>query len=118
MPTYRRDLSAIAPYEPGLPIEEVARRHGLDPRRIIKLASNESPYGPFPAAIDAMVRSAATTNRYPDNEGYDLREGLGKSLGIEPASIWLGEARPSCSAPWRWRWAAPAPTPSMPGRPS
>ncbi len=90
MPTYRRDLSAIAPYEPGLPIEEVARRHGLDPRRIIKLASNESPYGPFPAAIDAMVRSAATTNRYPDNEGYDLREGLGKSLGIEPASIWLG----------------------------
>ncbi|MGA7269843.1 MAG: histidinol-phosphate transaminase [Acidimicrobiia bacterium] len=90
MPTYRRDLSAIAPYEPGLPIEEVARRHGLDPRQIIKLASNESPYGPFPAAVDAMTQSASTTNRYPDNEGYDLREALGKHLGVEPASIWLG----------------------------
>ena len=90
MPTYRPDLAAIAPYEPGLPIEEVARRHGLDPATIIKLASNESPYGPFPEAVEAMTRAATSTNRYPDNEGYDLRGAIGRHLGVDPASVWLG----------------------------
>src|SRR5690606_22724275 len=76
MPTYRPDLAAIAPYEPGLPVAEVARRHGLDPDSIIKLASNESPSGPLPDAIEAMQQALRTTNRYPDNEGYDLRSAL------------------------------------------
>lgn len=90
MPTYRPDLAEIAPYEPGLPIEEVARRHGLDPSSIIKLASNESPYGPFPAAVEAMTEAAGHTNRYPDNEGYELREALAKHLGMDQSAIWLG----------------------------
>lgn len=90
MPTYRPDLAAISPYEPGLPVSEVARRHGLDPRDIIKLASNESPYGPFPEALEAMAAAATEANRYPDNEGYDLREAVGKHLGVDPGSVWLG----------------------------
>lgn len=90
MPTYRPDLAEVAPYEPGLPIEEVARRHGLDPASIIKLASNESPYGPFPEAIEAMAAAAEIANRYPDNEGYDLRERLSEVLGVPSGSIWLG----------------------------
>lgn len=90
MPRYRPDLAEIAPYEPGLPIEEVARRHGLDPASIVKLASNESPYGPFPEAVEAMVGAAAHSNRYPDNEGHELREALAKHLGVEPAALWLG----------------------------
>ncbi|HJR91543.1 MAG TPA: histidinol-phosphate transaminase [Acidimicrobiia bacterium] len=90
MPMYRPGLAQIAPYEPGLPIEEVARRHGLDPGDIIKLASNESPWGPFPEAIEAIGRAALTTNRYPDNEGYELRESLAKHLGLDPAAIWIG----------------------------
>ena len=89
MPTYRPDLAAIDPYEPGLPIEEVARRYGLDPAKIVKLASNESPYGPFPEALDAMAVAAAHANRYPDNEGYDLREALSRHLGVPSDAIWL-----------------------------
>ena len=90
MPTYRPDLAAIDPYEPGLPIEEVARRYGLDPAKLVKLASNESPYGPFPEALDAMAVAAAHANRYPDNEGYDLREALSRHLGVPSDAIWLG----------------------------
>lgn len=90
MPQYRPDLAGIAPYEPGLPIEEVARRFGLDPLSIIKLASNESPYAPFPEAVEAMAAAAARANRYPDNEGYELRDTLGKHLAIDPSSLWLG----------------------------
>jgi histidinol-phosphate aminotransferase len=90
MPTYRPDLAAIDPYEPGLPIEEVARRYGLDPARIVKLASNESPYGPFPEAVEAMAAAAAQANRYPDNEGYDLREALSRHVGVPSDAVWLG----------------------------
>lgn len=90
MPTYRPDLAEIAPYEPGLPIEEVARQYGLDPAHIIKLASNESPFGPFPEAVEAMAAAAAQANRYPDNEAYDLRASLGKYLRVDPAAVWVG----------------------------
>src|SRR5690606_7156517 len=90
MPTYRPDLAAIAPCEPGLPVAEVARRHGLDPDSIIKLASNESPSGPLPDAVEAMQQALRTTNRYPDNEGYDLRAALSDHLGVDAVSIWLG----------------------------
>lgn len=90
MPQYRPDLASIAPYEPGLPIEEVARRHGVDPATIIKLASNESPVGPFPEAVEAMTRAMTGTNRYPDNEGYELRGALSRHLGVAPDSVWLG----------------------------
>lgn len=90
MPTYRPDLAEISPYAPGLPVEEVARRHGLDPGRIIKLASNESPHGPFPEAIEAMAAAAPGSNRYPDNEGYELRGRLSEVLGLDREAIWLG----------------------------
>lgn len=90
MPRYRPDLARIAPYEPGLPVEEVARRHGLDPAGIIKLASNESPEGPFPEAVEAMAAMAAGSNRYPDNEGYALRRALGARLDVDPDCVWLG----------------------------
>lgn len=90
MPKYRPDLAEIAPYEPGLPVEEVARRHGLDPGSIIKLASNESPGGPVPAALAAIAAASRSANRYPDNEGYELRAALAKHLGVDSDSIWLG----------------------------
>ena len=49
----RPALSALVPYEPGKPVEEVQRELGL--ARVIKLASNEGPYGPVPAALEAMA---------------------------------------------------------------
>ena len=47
-------LGELRPYEPGKPVEEVQRELGLD--RVVKLASNEGPYGPFPAALEALAR--------------------------------------------------------------
>jgi histidinol-phosphate aminotransferase len=70
----RPALSALVPYEPGKPIEEVQRELGLE--RVVKLASNEGPYGPFPSALEAIARSAGGLNRYPDGGAYRLRAAL------------------------------------------
>ena len=64
----------LVPYEPGKPVEEVQRELGLE--RVTKLASNEGPYGPFPAAREALARSADELNRYPDGGSYRLRVAL------------------------------------------
>ncbi len=49
----RPALVGLVPYEPGKPVEEVQRELGLE--RVVKLASNEGPYGPFPAAQEAIA---------------------------------------------------------------
>ncbi len=60
---FRRSIAELVPYEPGKPVEEVQRELGLE--RVVKLASNEGPFGPFPAALEALERSARELNRYP-----------------------------------------------------
>jgi histidinol-phosphate aminotransferase len=77
-------------YEPGRPIEDVAREMGLDPRTIIKLASNENPLGPSPKAVVAMRKALATAHLYPDGGGFYLRQALAKKLGVEIDNIVLG----------------------------
>ena len=57
----RPALADLRPYEPGKPAAAVRRELGLD--RIVKLASNEGPYGPFPAALAACARQAPHHNR-------------------------------------------------------
>ena len=52
--SFRRALGGLVPYEPGKPVEEVQRELGLE--RVVKLASNEGPYGPFPTALEAIAR--------------------------------------------------------------
>ena len=52
----RPALAGIIPYEPGKPVEEVQRELGLE--RVVKLASNEGPFGPFPQALEALERCA------------------------------------------------------------
>jgi histidinol-phosphate aminotransferase len=71
---FSRALEGIVPYEPGKPVEEVQRELGIE--RVVKLASNEGPFGPFPAAIEAMERAQGELNRYPDGGAYRLREAL------------------------------------------
>ncbi|MBM3859930.1 MAG: histidinol-phosphate transaminase [Verrucomicrobia bacterium] len=77
-------------YEPGRPIEEVAREHGLDPRRIVKLASNENALGPSPKAVAAMRAALKTAHLYPDGSGFYLRRALAKKLGVGMDNIILG----------------------------
>jgi histidinol-phosphate aminotransferase len=76
----RRALDGLVPYEPGRPVEDVQRELGLE--RVVKLASNEGPYGPFPAARKAMARVEGELNRYPDGGAYRLRQALAERHGV------------------------------------
>ena len=68
-----RPCRSLVPYEPGKPVEEVQRELGLD--RCVKLASNEGPFGPFPAALEALAqRCRRGLNRYPDGGAWRLRD--------------------------------------------
>jgi histidinol-phosphate aminotransferase len=86
-PSYVR---SIAPYQPGKPISELAREMGLDERSIVKLASNENPRGIGPrtrAAIEAAIGEIA---RYPDGNGFELKQALAQRYGVDMSSIVLG----------------------------
>ena len=76
----RSALAGLVPYEPGKPVEEVQRELGLD--RVVKLASNEGPYGPFPAALEALERASLELNRYPDGGAYRLRHALAERHAV------------------------------------
>jgi histidinol-phosphate aminotransferase len=73
-------VNDLVPYEPGKPVEEVQRELGLD--RVVKLASNEGPYGPFPEALEAMERAVGELNRYPDGGAYRLRAALAERFDL------------------------------------
>jgi histidinol-phosphate aminotransferase len=83
-------VKAIAPYRPGKPIEEVAREYGLDPARIIKLASNENPLG-MPASARAAIQAALDElGRYPDGNGFELKAAIARKYAIPADWITLG----------------------------
>ena len=78
-------VAAIAPYEPGKPVEELQREFGIaDP---IKLASNENPLGPSPRAIAAIKAALADLNRYPDGANFELRKKIAARHGITPDRV-------------------------------
>jgi histidinol-phosphate aminotransferase len=83
-------LSQIPVYQPGRPIEEVARELGLPARDIIKVASNENPYGPSPAAIAAMEGVLRQLHLYPDGNAFYLKNRLAARLGVQPSNLILG----------------------------
>ena len=77
----RDALAGLVPYEPGKPVEEVQRELGLE--HVVKLASNEGPFGPFPSAAEAIAASVADLNRYPDGGCYRLRAALAERHGVD-----------------------------------
>ena len=84
----RPALEQIVPYEPGKPVEEVQRELGLE--RVVKLASNEGPYGPFPRALEALDRIRGDLNRYPDGGAYRLRAALADRHGVAFEEVAIG----------------------------
>ena len=86
-PSYVREL---ARYIPGKSIEDVARDLNLDPKTIVKLASNENPRGPSPGVLAAIATAAAEASRYPDGNGFALKAALSNALGVDAAQIVLG----------------------------
>jgi len=83
-------LKDFPSYQPGRPIEEVARELGLPAADIIKVASNENPLGPSPAALAAMQKVLARLNLYPDGNAFYIKQRLAEKLGVQPANLVLG----------------------------
>ena len=83
-------VAAIAPYQAGKPIEELAREFGLDPKQIIKLASNENPLGMPESARLAIVAATAQLGRYPDPAGFELKQVLSARWSVPQNWLTLG----------------------------
>ena len=84
----RNEVSRLSPYIAGKPIEEVKRELGLD--KVVKLASNENPYGPSKKAIEALINTVSDTNIYPDSISYSFKTELSKMLNIKNENIFCG----------------------------
>jgi histidinol-phosphate aminotransferase len=78
----------LSPYVTGKPMSELARELGLTD--IIKLASNENPLGPSPAALAAMHAALADAWLYPDGNGHELKLALAARHDVAPGQITLG----------------------------
>jgi histidinol-phosphate aminotransferase len=85
---FRASIADLVPYEPGKPVEAVQRELGLD--RVVKLASNEGPFPPFPAALEAMERGERELNRYPDGGVWALRSALAEHAGVAFEEVIVG----------------------------
>jgi histidinol-phosphate aminotransferase len=83
-------VRAIAPYQAGKPISEVAREYGLNEADIVKLASNENPFGVPESAKAAMAAAAAELGRYPDANGFELKAALAARYDVPADWITLG----------------------------
>ena len=83
-------IHSIAPYQPGKPISELAREMGLDEHSIVKLASNENPFGTSPLALEAMAKALKEVMRYPDGHGFELKTALSKKYTVDSDQIVLG----------------------------
>ena len=88
--TANPQLKNLVAYEPGKPIDEVARELGLDPSQIVKLASNENPLGPSPKAKVAMAAAMDQAHIYPDGGGYRLRHAIAEKFGMNMKNVVLG----------------------------
>src|SRR3954466_12963183 len=82
---WNKNIKKLTPYVPGKPIEDVKKELGLTD--IIRLASNENPYGPSKKAIAAAQEAAALNQLYPEPSNRELREKLGKEFDLKPDQI-------------------------------
>ncbi len=85
-----KGVQALSPYQPGKPIEELARELGLNPAEIIKLASNENPLGPSEKALAAARKALEELCLYPDGNGFSLKQALSNRFGVALNQITLG----------------------------
>ena len=87
-PVVEENITRLHAYHPGKPIEEVERELGIT--GIIKLASNENPLGPAPAAVEAMRALAAKMHIYPDANSHLLRQAVAEKLKVSPDALVFG----------------------------
>ena len=83
-------LTKITPYQPGRPIEDVARELNMNPGDIVKIASNECPLGPSPKAAKAMKNAIKEMHLYPDGGAYYLRKKISEYYELPPENFIFG----------------------------
>jgi len=83
-------LDAIKIYEAGKPIELVVREFGIEPKDIVKLASNENPFGCSPKVQEAVGAIVGKMALYPDDSMHKLKAGLSKRFGVDPHEVVIG----------------------------
>lgn len=83
-------VQKLSPYVPGKPVDELARELDLDPNTIVKLASNENPLGPSPNVTRAIQAALADLTRYPDGNGFTLKQKLAQRCGVDIDQVTLG----------------------------
>lgn len=83
-------VQQLSPYVPGKPVDELARELGLRPEDIVKLASNENPLGPSPAALSAIQAALPELTRYPDGNGFELKQALAAHYAVTTDMLVLG----------------------------
>lgn len=81
-------VQSLQPYQAGKPTDELERELGI--RDIVKLASNENPLGPSPKAIEAIQQALAEMTRYPDSNGFHLKQSLSHHFSLNTEHITLG----------------------------
>ena len=87
---YNKNIKKLSPYIPGQPIEELARKLKIPQNKIIKLASNENPYGCSKKLYPLFENLQDSIARYPDGNGYYLKESISKFHQIHSENIILG----------------------------
>ncbi len=85
-----KGVQGLRPYQPGKPIDELAREYKLNVKDIVKLASNENPMGPSEKALAAIAAELKDLTRYPDGNGFELKKTLSKKLNIKSGQLTLG----------------------------
>lgn len=85
---WRAVVEAITPYEAGRPLEVLAAELGLDD--LVRLSANENPLGPSPRVVEAVRRAATQVHLYPDGGSSALRAAVGRTLGVGPQQIVVG----------------------------
>jgi len=88
--TFNKVLDNLSIYEAGKPIELVVREYGVNPKDIIKLASNENPYGTSKKVVKALKQKASSSFVYPDDSMYELKDALAKRFKVDDSNVIVG----------------------------
>lgn len=93
--SFRAAVRRLADYEPGRSVQEVSREYGIPVAEIVKLASNENPYGPSPSALLALLSEVNHLHLYPWQEFTDLKECVAEANGVPSDNVVLGSGSES-----------------------
>jgi len=87
---FNKILDNLNIYEAGKPIELVVREYGVDPKKIIKLASNENPYGTSSKVVEALKQKSSSAFVYPDDSMYELKDAIANRFDVESSNVIIG----------------------------